>query len=71
MRDLDSRSSKGMIADIANKAQVPFRSPFRAFRFRLFNASAGDEEMERCCEAATKLRDEVFWWSFCEESHKD
>jgi len=71
MRNIYSRSSKRVIADISNKAPVSFRSPGRVLRFRFFSAAVGDEEMERCCETATKLRDDVFWWSFCEESHKD
>jgi hypothetical protein len=71
MRNIYVRSSKGVIADIVNKEPVSFRTPGRVFRFRLFHASAADEKMEQCCEAATKLRDDVFWSSFCEESHKD
>ncbi len=71
MRNIYSRSFKGVTADIAHKAPGSLRSPGRAMRFRLLNASAKDGEMEQCCEAATKLRDDVFWWSFCEESHKD
>ena len=66
-----SRSSKGVIADSANKEPIQFQSPDRAFRDQMFNEMAGDEKIERCCEAATKLRDDVFWWSFCEEAHED
>jgi hypothetical protein len=71
MRNRYSRSSKGVIADIENKAPLSFRSPDQVFRFKLLSAPAGDEEMEQSCQAAIKLRDDVFWWSFCEESHKD
>jgi len=71
MRNIYSHSSKRVITDIANKASVSFRSPGRVFRFRFSSASVGDDEMERCCEMASKLRDDIFWWSFCEESHQD
>jgi hypothetical protein len=71
MRNRYSRSSKGVIADIGNKAPLSFRSPDQVIRFRLLSSSAGDEDMEQSCQAAIKLRDDVFWWCFCEESHKD
>ena len=71
MRNIYSRSSKGVIADSANKEPMQFQSRERAFRDQLSNAPAGDEKMEQCCETATKLRDDVFWWSFCEEAHED
>ena len=71
MRNKYSRSSKGVIADSASREPIRFQSPDRVSRDQLPNAPAGDEKMEGCCETATKLRDDVFWWSFCEEAHED
>ena len=71
MRNKYSRPSKGVIAELENKEPLQFQSPDRVFQDQLSNAPAGDEKMEQCCETATKLRDDVFWWSFCEEAHED
>jgi len=71
MRNRYSRSPEGVIADIGNKASLLFRSPDRVYRFKLLSASAGGVEMKQFCHEAIKLRDDVFWWCFCEESHKD
>jgi hypothetical protein len=71
MRNRYSRSPEGVIADTGNKEPLSFRSPDRVFRFKLLSAPTGDEEMKQSCREAIKLRDDVFWWSFCEESHED
>lgn len=71
MRNKYSRSFKGVTADLANKEPQQFQSPDRAFRDQLSKAPAGDKKKEQSCETATKLRDDVFWWSFCEEAHED
>lgn len=71
MRKSDSRPFRGVIPDNPNKPPKSLGSTDRVSRARSSAASAADEEMERCCEEATKLGDDVFWWSFCEESHED
>ena len=71
MKNRYSRSPQGVIADIGTKEPLPFRSPDRVFRFKLLSASARGAEMKQFCQEAIKLRDDVFWWCFCEESHKD
>ena len=71
MKNIYSRPVRGVISDVANKPVTTSRSPGRLPRFRSFYASAGDEEMERCCQEATEIGDGIFRWSFCEDSHKD
>ena len=71
MRNRYSSSPEGEIADIGNKEPLPFRSPDRVFRFKLLSASPGGAEMKQFCQEAIKLRDDVFWLCFCEESHED
>ena len=70
MRNRYSRSPEAVIADIGNKTPLSFRSPDGVFRFKLLSASAGGETMKQFCQEAIKLRDDVFWWCFCEDSHK-